>query len=166
MTTPASAPVLRVNNLSVCLSVSNLERASRWYEESLGFRPLQQVDFPDMGARVAFLGADGVEVELVESSSFEACLRPDPPMEHVTAQGVSQLSIRVDDLALLAQRLRDRDIPIVFGPVDAAPLQLRALFIRDLDGNLIEFVERYAFPQAGEAQRGRIAAVPSDTNER
>lgn len=136
-------PILKVDNLNACLAVSDIKASAQWYAQTLGFELHQEMDFPELSASVAFLRAGGAELELVASAGFVAQRRPPPPVEHVATQGLTQLSFRVKGLGELAERVRSRGVSIVFGPVEAPALQLRAFFIRDNEGNLIEFIERY-----------------------
>ena len=138
-----TTPITTIDSLHACLVVENLPASVEWYRHVLGFDVLQSQDFPEMGAHVVFLGSHGVELELVESENFIPARRPDPPIEHIRTQGISQLSFRVDDLETILERARSRNVQVALGLVDAKPLRLKAFFIRDNDGNLLEFVERY-----------------------
>jgi catechol 2,3-dioxygenase-like lactoylglutathione lyase family enzyme len=139
----ADQPVATINNLHACIAVGNLEESINWYRDVLGFQVLQRRDFPELSARVVFLESNGVEIELVESQDFTSFQRPDPPKNHVLTQGISQLSFRVNNIEEVFERVKKRSISVALELVDAEPLKFKAFFIRDREGNLIEFVERY-----------------------
>jgi methylmalonyl-CoA/ethylmalonyl-CoA epimerase len=141
--TMGTEPIIAIDNLHACIAVENLEESIDWYRNVMGFNVFQRADYPDYSTRGAFLKSKGVELELVESKTVLRSRRQDPPFGHLTTQGISQLSIRVSDLAGVAERLKSRSIPIVFGPAKSSELRLEAFFIRDNEGNLIEFIERF-----------------------
>lgn len=135
-------PIIEIDNLHACISVANLDESIDWYQKVFGFKVFQRGEFPEFSTRIVYLGLKGVEIELVESSGSMTFRRPDPPIEHVMTQGISQLSFRVTNIEDVARRLKSHSIPIVFGPINADSLDLKAFFIRDNEGNLIEFIER------------------------
>lgn len=135
-------PVIEIDNLHTCISIVNLDESINWYQNVLGFKVVQHLEYPNFSTRGVFLESHGIEIELVESKGLIRSMRQDPPLRHLLIQGISQLSFRVRDLEDAAERLKRRSISIVFGPAESKELKLKAFFIRDNDGNLIEFVER------------------------
>jgi catechol 2,3-dioxygenase-like lactoylglutathione lyase family enzyme len=144
-------PAIVVQKVSACLSVANLDETASWYERALGFRTVRSMHFaaqnPEYSARVAFLQADGGRLELLEDQLFIAVRRPNPP-RHAAMQGVSQLALYVEDLDAAVEQLQSRDIPLVMGPVTVEELGIRACFIRDNEGNLIELLQDLTIPTA------------------
>lgn len=133
-------PIATVVNLSVCIAVRDLEASASWYGKTFGFAPILQREFPEYGARVAYLEANGVRIELVEDQTFTPLERPDPP-QHCGLQGVSQLSFWVDDIEAVREGTQSRGIDVAMDIASVPDLGIRAFFIRDNDGNLIEFIE-------------------------
>jgi len=136
-----SAP-LQISPLHACLSVADLNAATIWYRDTLGFEIFQRHEYPDYAVRVAYMKSNNVELELVETKNSMPCRRDDPPAGHVTLRGISQLSFRVDDAKQAMEQLKNISVKIVFGPVHAPEFNLNAFFIRDNENNLIEFIER------------------------
>ena len=130
----------RVRRLSACISVADLDRSIKWYSDVLGFRLRRQAPFPDLGARLAFLEVDDLRLELVQSDGSVTGDRPDPP-RHAGVRGVTQLTLYVDDLDQVLAELAEHGVPLAMPPVDVEVLGIRAFFIRDADGNLIEFIQ-------------------------
>ena len=135
MSTPK--PLVTLNGLHVCIAVKNLDTSIEWYCQVLGFNVLQQKNFPELSARMVYLESQGVEIELVESKNIKSFERSAPPIAHLGIQGISQLSFRVNDLSTTMEQLKGFAIDILFGPVDAQELKLKAIFIRDNEGNII-----------------------------
>jgi len=136
----AVSPIAAVKQLSACIAVSNFEPAVEWYHRELGFELVQSKDFPEYGSRVGYLEANGVRIELVEDKQRRPSERPDPP-NHTALQGISQLTFYIDDLDAIVEQVKRRPIKVAFGPVVVTDLGLKAFFIRDNEGNLIEFIQ-------------------------
>lgn len=146
-----SQPAIVVQKVSACLSVANLDETASWYERELGFRTVRSMHFalqsPEYSARVAFLQAAGGRLELLEDPLFIAVRRPNPP-RHAAMQGMSQLALYVEDLDAAVKQLQRRGIPLVMEPATVEELGIRACFIRDNEGNLIELLQDLDAPTA------------------
>lgn len=128
---------MRVNRIDhLVLTVADIAATVNFYETVLG---MQKIEFG--GGRIALgfgrqkinlhrLGAEFVpHAGRVQAGSADLCLIVDDPL---------------DDAAL---QLRDHGIEIIEGPVPkvGAEGQLRSLYFRDPDGNLIE-ISNYVEP--------------------
>jgi catechol 2,3-dioxygenase-like lactoylglutathione lyase family enzyme len=137
------APLVATDGrIHACLSVADLDATAAWYRTVLGFRIFQRFDYTQFPVRVAYLRLGEVELELVEAKGAKADRRGDPPADHVARLGISQLSFRVADAKAAAATLAKHGISAVFGPVHAPEFNLNAFFVRDNEGNLVEFIER------------------------
>lgn len=141
-----STPISEIRNVSACVSVADLDRSAAWYRDHLGLREVQRMDFPDLPARVAYLESPGARIELLESPDYRPAPRPDPP-RHGAMQGVTQLSLEVDDVGRAAEQVGRHSVDVAMSPITNDQLGLKVMFIRDNDGNLIELVQR--LPSAG-----------------
>jgi catechol 2,3-dioxygenase-like lactoylglutathione lyase family enzyme len=125
----------------VGLRVTDLDRATRWYEEALGYRFETSHKLPHADVRVAFMvnGADE-RVELFEFSDGE----PTPSWSHpdlALARGFSHFALRVADIEASFAQAEAAGARVLWAPRHAAPLGTRTAYIADPDDNLIEFVE-------------------------
>ncbi|GAA3740201.1 VOC family protein [Salinactinospora qingdaonensis] len=137
----AAAAALGVHSISVCLSVADLEASAAWYCHNLGFRLAQQRAFTDLAARVAYLEAQGLRLELLEQrDSQPGAPRQDPP-RHGSPRGLSQLTFYVADLDAALAHIRDRRVTVAMPPAFLPELGVSAFFVRDPESNLIEFIE-------------------------
>ncbi len=135
-------PIAAINNLSVCIVVSNLDETAKWYRDVLGFKVAKALDTPELSMRIAFLELNGIILELVEMGNFIPDKRPDPP-EYLNKQGVSQLSFRVDNLEAVLQLVKSRNLELTWDIVTNEKLKMKAFLMRDNEGNLIEFIEDF-----------------------
>ena len=146
MTNQGLAPIVNVSNLGISIAVKSLEDTSRWYQENLGFREVLRRDFLEYGTRIAFLESSGVRIELIEDQRWKPVFRPDPP-QHTSIQGISQITFRVDGLEAIVERVKKRPITIAWDLIEVKDIGFKEFFIRDNEGNIIQFVEtrfRYA----------------------
>jgi ketosteroid isomerase-like protein/catechol 2,3-dioxygenase-like lactoylglutathione lyase family enzyme len=136
-------PVTDVEKVSVCLCVGNLDATAKWYQDVLGFEVVNAQDLPKYFSRVMYLRTKAVFLELVENKNFVPSRRPDPP-QHCISQGISQMCIWVDRIEETLNLVKEREIEIAFPLVSSNELEVKSFFIRDNEGNLIEFSERIA----------------------
>ena len=131
-TQQSPARILAYDHIGI--RVSDKPRAMAFYE-ALGF--IESASFPSFEAN-EMLSPDGVRINLI----FNGTRTPAPHNVLLDAPlkrpGITHPAFIVEDLQLLEQWLDDRGIRITEGP---HPIGLRriALFIRDPDGNVLEF---------------------------
>lgn len=127
---------------SVTLSVGDIDGMSRWYQNTLEFRPISAKDYPEFKTRLIFLERDGFRIELIEDARSKAGPeRPDPP-RHTAMRGVSQFAFEVDSIEATKQQLDQRGAEFAWDLQHYPDLGVAFLFVRDPEGNLIQFIER------------------------
>lgn len=116
------------------IRVSDRDRAIAFYQK-LGF--FESDRFSDYEAN-EMLNARGVRINLI----FNGARRPDASNilldEPVKLPGFTHPAFIVDDLGTLQEWLKQQHIVITEGPHPIGPRRV-ALFIRDPDGNVLEF---------------------------
>ncbi|TBU91238.1 VOC family protein [Phytopseudomonas dryadis] len=129
---PSPARIMAYDHIGI--RVSDKNRAMSFYQ-ALGF--VESASFPLFEAN-EMLSADGVRINLI----FNGARLPaahnvllDAP---VKLPGVTHPAFIVDDLQALQAWLGERGIAITEGPHHIGPRRV-ALFIRDPDGNVLEF---------------------------
>lgn len=142
MTDKSEGLLATVKNLGVSIAVSNLEATARWYKEQLGFEEVLRREFPEFGTRIVFIETNGVRIELIEDKNWHRVDRPDPP-QHTSIQGVSQITFKVDDIQTAIARVKSRPIKIAWDLVVVKDIGFKEFFIRDNEGNIIQFLETF-----------------------
>ena len=116
------------------IRVSDKNRAMSFYQ-ALGF--VESASFPSFEAN-EMLSPDGVRINLI----FNGARLPDAHNTLLDAPvklpGMTHPAFIVDDLQVLEAWLGERGIVITEGPHPIGPRRV-ALFIRDPDGNVLEF---------------------------
>ncbi|HZH03962.1 MAG TPA: VOC family protein [Myxococcaceae bacterium] len=141
----AESALGRVKAYAVTLSVPNVEEAAAWYVSKLGLREVKRKDYSLFGTRLVFLELNGWRVELIEDAKSQPGPAPAAPPAHTRVQGVSQFAFETRALAAVRGELEARGVPVVW-EYESGDLGVRFLFIRDNNGNLIQFVERLLGP--------------------
>lgn len=116
------------------IRVSNAARALEFYN-ALGF--VETARFPRYEAN-EMMTADGVRINLIFNGARHPKARNALLDEPVKLPGITHPAFVVDDLGPLQGWLALRGIPVTEGPHRIGPRRI-ALFIRDPDGNVLEF---------------------------
>lgn len=131
-----------VKSLGISIAVFNLAATAKWYKEQLGFEEVLRREFPEFGTRIVFLETNGVRIELIEDKKWQPVNRPNPP-QHTTIQGVSQITFKVDDIQKVIERVKSRPIDIAWDLIVVKDIGFKEFFIRDNEGNIIQFLETF-----------------------
>ena len=126
----------------VCIRVEDFGRALAWYTEKLGLTVDRIFRIEGMpGTESAYLnGPGGFRVEIVGGGESQRRSAAGNFMEQINIQGFTHVSFWSDDVDATMAELERRGVPVVLPPIDSSPAGIRAAFVRDADGNLIEFV--------------------------
>lgn len=129
--TPNPARILAYDHVGI--RVSNKSRALAFYQ-ALGF--VETATFPGLEAN-EMLSPDGVRINLIFNATSTKSHNPllDAP---VKLPGITHPAFVVDDLRALEAWLQQQGIVITEGPHPIGRRRV-ALFIRDCDGNVLEF---------------------------
>lgn len=123
------------------LTVADVERASRWYQEVLGFADVFTLRLPDGGSALAHLrwcSFGDVLLTRARQSAMGATLSG--------ACGIT-LNFAATDVDAVAARARDAGAEVLEGPINR-PWNTRDVTLRDLDGNKLNFTS----PLRGETR--------------
>jgi catechol 2,3-dioxygenase-like lactoylglutathione lyase family enzyme len=125
----------------VGLSVGDLDRATAWYHEALGF----DVDFafriPVLRGAV-LVHPSGLRIELLERGGSGGGIGGSDPDTALLTRGWAHIALEVEDLDGTYPRLVEAGASGVWEPRQAPEPGARMAFVHDPDGNLIELIER------------------------
>jgi len=114
---------MKTKLLHVRANVSNLQRARKWYEETLGFKVIAEWP-PDNPNYVHFESEKGATFSIMEQEDYPSHGR---------------FNFSVEDVDLLWEKLKHK-VEIV-EPLFDTPYGTRKFTIKDLDGNELGFVK-------------------------
>lgn len=130
---------LSQDHVGISVTPENLDVTIQWYQDTLEFAVGQRFDVH--GTTFAFLVRDDVQIELVAGASSRHSTAPDDIATSHTIERLHHFCVTTDDLDATVAHLRDRDVPLIGGPIDVPVIGQRIAFIADNLGNIIEFTE-------------------------
>lgn len=130
----SKAPIQIIAYDHVGIRVSNKQRALHFYQ-ALGF--VETANFPDYEAN-EMISANGVRINLIFNASSHLKSKNILLDSVIKLPGITHPAFIIDDINLFKSWLQTQDIQITEGPKPIGPRRI-ALFIRDPDGNVLEF---------------------------
>ncbi len=101
-----------------------------WYVEKLDLRVISENE-----GKIFLEANNGTVLEIIPGEGI-------PETPNMKDLGVRHVAFVVSDLEGSCQRLRARGIEFITEIMRVAPLQLRVIFFRDMDGNLLHLIHR------------------------
>ncbi len=126
------------------LVVPDVSRSAAWFRENLDFHVDREMTFPRGDSlKILFLKRDESTLELIQKNTSIPITKAVPGYdpENASLQGFAKIEFRTENVSLLAQRLKERGVKILFGPFDDDTFGVRSLIIQDGDGNALQFSE-------------------------
>ena len=124
----------------VGVSVADLDASIAWWERILGFRVERRYTLATIPAEIAVLSNGSLHVELLKVPSPKpADTERRVPYDDLQTCGNKHVAFSVENVRAFVEILRERGADIVW--IKDLPNGRSASFIRDNEGNLIEFVQ-------------------------
>lgn len=124
----------------VGVSVADMDASIAWWERMLGFTLQRRYELASIPAEIAVLGNGALHVELLKvPAPRPADTERRVPDDDLQTCGNKHVAFSVADVRGLVETLRARGADIVW--IKDLPNGRAASFIRDNEGNLIEFVQ-------------------------
>lgn len=123
------------------LVVPDVESASQWYQNTLGFTLERRFDVEDFGTKfIHLVHASGIRLELMSRTGS----KPSPDLDtdafgSLLTQGAKHIGILVENIEELEQELQAKGIEIIHPVTTVEIAGVKNFWIRDNAGNLIEF---------------------------
>jgi lactoylglutathione lyase len=119
----------------VAFQVSNMDVAIQFYVEKLGFTLSSRAVNSEEGEEYAFLALGDLRLELIQDLKQRDYQKP-----QVKPPYCPHLAIETDDMERAVDRLREREVPIIRGPLEIAGEETWVYF-RDPDNNVLEYIQ-------------------------
>ncbi|MDQ1257484.1 MAG: lactoylglutathione lyase [Candidatus Hydrogenedentes bacterium] len=123
----------------VALQVADMDRAIAFYTKEIGLELLSDEIDETHHERFAFLRLDGGNLELLQVLDERNCPRPYLPPP-VSSSHCPHVAIGTLDMDRLLDELKRGQVNVVKGPLEI-PGMVRWVYVRDLDNNVLEFVQ-------------------------
>jgi catechol 2,3-dioxygenase-like lactoylglutathione lyase family enzyme len=138
-----AAPAFQASGAFFALSVADARAGAKWYQEKLGMTIVMDAPKQDRNTVIALEGG-GLIVELIQNDDALplATVAPGVKGNNFLVHGMVKAGVIVSDFDAMLAKLRDRGVPLAFGPFPAKEGQRANFAIRDNAGNLIQFFGR------------------------
>lgn len=127
----------------VAILTSDFERLTSWYIEKLGFEIKKEwtVEFMP-GMRLAYLGRDEFKIEIIGNIPMpEESSEGGSAMENLKP-GYNHFGIAVESIHAVLEDLKQKEVEAAAPVMDIPQAGIKAAIITDIDGNVIEFIEK------------------------
>ncbi len=125
--------------------VSDIEKASKWYEDVLGLELYKEMSFPQYDSlKINFLKGKDFQLELMEKkSSFSiAEYVSDYSLNKSPLLGFSKIAFSVPDVNLIYKKMKKMKVTEVLGITEDREFKSVYFIIKDPDGNILQFIEQ------------------------
>lgn len=131
---------MELKSYRAAISVSDLNTLSHWYQKVLGFQLSRQIDFDNYGVHIHILELNGFGLELIEKQGAKSKKERMPDLEDGTLlHGFTKIAFFVEDIDILADKLKENNVKVIFDITDDPDDNLSWMIIEDPDGNVIQF---------------------------
>lgn len=122
----------------IAITVSNLDETLLYYRDLLGFPVLGQLFFNDArGFTITYMQAG---TSVLEFFSFSSPTLPYHWNSDETVLGLKHIGFEVDNVDLVAARLKEAGVTFIYSPNDALG-NVKTAFFEDPDGNALELID-------------------------
>lgn len=129
----------------VFIGVDDYEQIKHWYIEKLDFTVDLEWTVDELpGMKLAYLRKGDFRLELIGNDQGSRIPIPTGFVEHLKNKGFQHLAFRVDSVDAVMTELEKRSIDVFIPAASYPNIGRRVSFIKDPEGNVIEFVEYLA----------------------
>jgi catechol 2,3-dioxygenase-like lactoylglutathione lyase family enzyme len=141
----AAAPAFTTTGAFFALSVADARASAKWYQDKLGLAIVMDAPKQDRNTVIVLEGG-GLVVELIQNDDAKplASVAPATQGNGFLVYGMVKTGVVVSDFDATLAKLRERGVPLAFGPFPAKGNQRANFAIRDNAGNLIQVFGRPA----------------------
>lgn len=144
-------PLSQMKAEHVMISTDDFQGTLNWYQVILGFELQQQWTVPEFpGVQLAYIEKNGFVIEIVETpDAFQEKRIPTDLGSALSDRGFGHLAFLVADVDAVAVSLIEKNVDLVLAPTSFADAGRRLIFIKDNNGNFLEFLTPLtAYPTA------------------
>ena len=121
----------------ITVSVADLDRAVKWYQEKLGLTVVLRKTQENPSLSIAWMKMGGFRIDLIQ---YKGSFKPKVPSDHLLMQGWGHIVFSTADVDHEYQLLKARGAN-PSGPKTSKEFHNRTFYVQDSDGNYIEIYQ-------------------------
>ena len=138
-TSATAKPAMTASGAFFALSVADAHASAKWYSEKLGLTVVMEAPKQEKAAAIVLEGG-GLIVELIQHDEAVPLNTAAPGVKsNIFVHGMVKAGAIVSDFDKTLAMLKERGVPIAFGPYPAKASQRANVIVQDNTGNLIQF---------------------------
>lgn len=130
---------------TIGIVVSDMDKATAWYQNILELELTKEMAFPEYDSlRINFLTGEHIRLELISKKTSFAIDDhvKDYNINNEPLIGFSKIAFLVPKIEATYERLKKFKVEEVFGITEDKQFNSLFFIIKDLDGNVIQFIEQ------------------------
>ncbi|WP_250434355.1 VOC family protein [Hanstruepera flava] len=130
---------------TIGIVVSDIEKSTDWYENLLELKLYKEMAFPEYDSlKINFLKGEYFQLELMEKKTSFIIDEyvADYNLNNKPLIGFSKIAFSVPDIASIYKKIKEMNVTEVLGITEDKEFNLRYFIIKDLDENVIQFIEQ------------------------
>lgn len=139
---PRPDPLSQTRAEHVMISTDDYAGTITWYRDKLGFTVRHEWTVPEFpGVTLTYIELNGFIIEVVGTpTAFQQKRTPPDLATALSDRGFGHLAFLAADVDAVAAELQRRGVALVLPPTSFPDSGRRLIFVRDNNGNLIEFL--------------------------
>ena len=130
---------------TIGIVVSDIEKSTDWYENLLELKLYKEMAFPEYDSlKINFLKGENFQLELMEKKTSFTINKyvADYSINDKPLIGFSKIAFSVPDIVSNYKRTKEMNVTEILGITEDKEFNSRYFIIKDLDGNVIQFIEQ------------------------
>ena len=129
---------------TIGIVVNDIEKSTKWYEDVLELKLYKEISFPEYDSlKINFLKGNEFEFELMEKKTSFTIQKyvPGYNLNDKPLLGFSKVAFTVAKIEQLYDRLKKKNVTEVLGITEDKEFGSKYFIIKDLDGNILQFIQ-------------------------
>lgn len=147
-------PLSQVRAEHIMISTGDYAGTIAWYRDKLGFTVIHEWTVPELqGIELAYIELNGFIIEVVGTPEpFQKRATPSTLKELLSDRGIGHIAFLAADVDAVAKELIARGVQLDVPPTSFPDSGRRLIFLRDNNGNSIEFLTPLSAYEEGAIQ--------------
>ncbi|NVK51628.1 MAG: VOC family protein [Flavobacteriaceae bacterium] len=143
--TIAASAQTEIKPHTIGIVVSDIKKATKWYEDVLELKLYKKLSFPKYDSlKIYFLKNKHFQLELLEKKTSFSIHKyvSNYSLNDKPQIGFSKIAFSITKIDSFYKRLKNKGVTIVLGITEDKEFNSKYFIIKDLDNNVLQFIEQ------------------------